>query len=218
MNRTSKACEVDGEWQCLLLVCRQTCLLQSVSLKAPAKCLSRLKAIVLVSSPLRSQTSPSLSPSLFLSFHFRTLMERFAARYSVSVCWGRPGWESECSFFESRESVCACVRVRFTVVFVCMYVQLMYSLFPLYNTRRLIVTGGQKDSSKAKQSRKTNTTHRHLKSSGSRSCCHFCCTDDSWFCFTVALIMYLFIYFCNIFLVHKIGLKFLGLFCTRSIP
>lgn len=64
VNRTSKASELDGEWQCLLLVCRQTCLLQSVSLKASAKCLSRLKAIVLLSSPLRSQTSPLfLSPS-----------------------------------------------------------------------------------------------------------------------------------------------------------
>lgn len=95
LNRTSKASELDGEWQYLLLVCRQTCLLQSVSLKALAKCLSRLKAIVLVSSPLRSQTSPFLSLYLPLLLHFCTLMEHFTP-VCVCVYMGRALWDIVC--------------------------------------------------------------------------------------------------------------------------
>ena len=102
VNRTSKASELDGEWQCLLLVCRQTCLLQSVSLKALAKCLSRLKAIVLVSSPLRSQTSPFLSLYLPLSLHFCTLMEHFTA---VCVCVYKEAVMRQC--------LCVCVLGEF---------------------------------------------------------------------------------------------------------
>lgn len=69
VNRTSKACELDGEWQCLQLVCRQTRLLQSVRLRPASKCLSGLKAIVL--SDLRPlPSSPSLSQHFFLFFSF----------------------------------------------------------------------------------------------------------------------------------------------------
>lgn len=99
VNRTSKASELDGEWQYLLLVCRKTCLLQSVSLKASAKCLSRHKAIVLVSSPLRSQTSPFFFLHLLFSHHFCTLMEHFT---SVCVC-------VKCIYESSMRRVCVCV-------------------------------------------------------------------------------------------------------------
>lgn len=83
VNRTSKACELDGERQCLHLVCGQTRLLQSVRLRPVPKCLSRLKAIVL--AHLRSLHS-SLSwncfcfPQIWVKLRYSTITWRVCER------------------------------------------------------------------------------------------------------------------------------------------
>lgn len=124
MNRTSKACELDGEWQCLLLVCRQTCLLQSVSLKASAKCLSRRKAIVLVSSPLRSQTAPFLSLYLPLA----PLLYFDGAFYCCECMW-------VCGETVLRQCVCERLGIEnvFTllVMFLCAGILILSKIHPL---------------------------------------------------------------------------------------
>lgn len=79
VNRTSKARELDGEWQCLQLVCRRRRLLQSVRLRPASKCLSGLKAIVL--SDLRPLPS---SPSLSL-WHFFLCYNSLQA--NTATCW-----------------------------------------------------------------------------------------------------------------------------------
>lgn len=80
VNRTSKASELDGERQCLHLVCGRTRLLQSVRLRPVPKCLSRLKAIVF--SHLTSQPS---SPS-------QNCFGFFGPQIWVNLCYGIITW------------------------------------------------------------------------------------------------------------------------------